>query len=135
MGYDCVRFLPSLVEAYKGVEAGKVDVVFVSSDRSEELQRRYMQEAHHPDWPAVSFEGNHRADLKKRFGVCAGAEVSELGMTYADRKGGIPTLAVFRASDEVLLTINGVDDVMAAGVGAVDRWEAAASAAAAAAKT
>ena len=70
-------------------------------------------------------------DLTRRFGVCAGAEVSELGMTYADRKEGIPTLAVFRASDEVLLTMNGVDNVMAAGAGAVDRWEAAASAAAA----
>ncbi|CAM9244399.1 unnamed protein product [Hapterophycus canaliculatus] len=124
---DCVSFVPSLVEAYKGFTPGKVDVVFVSSDRSADHQRRYMEEALHPDWPAVTFEGDHRADLKRRFGACAGSEMSALGMSYADRKGGIPTLAVFRASDGVLLTMNGVGDVEQAGSGAVDRWEAAAN--------
>lgn len=43
LGADCVRFLPSLMEAYKGFEPGKVDIVFVSSDRSKELQQRYME--------------------------------------------------------------------------------------------
>lgn len=47
-------------------------------------------------------------------------------MTSADRKGGIPTLAVFRAADGELLTMDGVGDVNQAGAGAVDRWEAAA---------
>lgn len=51
-----------------------------------------------------------------------------LNMTSADRKGGIPTLAVFRASDGVLLTMEGVNDIVSAGVGAIDRWEAAAAA-------
>lgn len=50
-------------------------------------------------------------------------------MTSANRKGGIPTLAVFRASDGVLLTMEGVNDIVSAGVGAIDRWEAAAAAA------
>lgn len=31
------------MEAYKGFEPGKVDIVFVSSDRSKELQQRYME--------------------------------------------------------------------------------------------
>lgn len=48
-------------------------------------------------------------------------------MTSADRKGGIPTLAVFRASDGVLLTMEGVNDIVSAGAGAIDRWEAAAT--------
>lgn len=48
-------------------------------------------------------------------------------MSYADRKGGIPTLAVFRSSDGELLTMDGVKDVKEAGAGAVDRWEAAAN--------
>ncbi|CAM9178062.1 unnamed protein product [Pylaiella littoralis] len=124
---DCVRFVPSLVEAYKAFKPGQVDIVFISSDRSADLQRRYMEEALHPNWAAVEFEGDHRADLKRRFGACAGSEVSTLGMSRADRKGGIPTLAVFRASDGVLLTMDGVDDVNQAGHAAVDRWEAAAA--------
>lgn len=41
---DCVRFVPSLVEAFKGFKPGQADIVFISSDRSEELQRRYMEE-------------------------------------------------------------------------------------------
>eukprot|EP00752_Nemacystus_decipiens_P017820 g15977.t1 len=124
---DCVSFVPSLVEAFNGFKPGKADIVFVSSDRSADLQRRYMEEALHPDWPAVAFEGDHRADLKRRFGACAGSEMTALGMTYSDRKGGIPTLAVFRAADGVLLTMDGVSDINQAGAGAVDRWEEAAS--------
>lgn len=46
-------------------------------------------------------------------------------MTSSARKGGIPTLAVFRASDGVLLTMDGVSDINQAGAGAVDRWEEA----------
>lgn len=41
---DCVSFVPTLVEAFKGFKPGKADIVFVSSDRSEDLQRRYMEE-------------------------------------------------------------------------------------------
>ena len=69
----------------------------------------------------------------RRYGVCAGSERSQLGMTSADRKGGVPTLVVFRASDGALLTMDGVSDINQAGAGAVDRWEAAAASAAAAA--
>lgn len=60
--------------------------------------------------------------------------MSTLGITSSDRKGGIPTLAVFRASDGVLLTMDGVDDINRAGAGAIDGWEAAAAAAATAEK-
>lgn len=121
------------MEAYKGFKPGQADVVFVSSDRSEALQRKNMEEEHHPDWPAVTFEGDFRADLKRRYGVCAGSERSQLGMSSADRKGGVPTLVVLRASDGTLLTMDGVADINQAGAGAVDRWEAAAASAAAAA--
>lgn len=48
-------------------------------------------------------------------------------MNSSDRKGGIPTLAVFRATDGVLLTMDGVDDINQAGTGAADRWEDAAN--------
>lgn len=44
-------------------------------------------------------------------------------MSYADRKSGLPTLAVLRASDGLLLTLNGVKDVEEAGGGAVERWQ------------
>lgn len=39
-----MSFVPKLVEAYKGFKSGQVDVVFVSSDRSADMQRRYMEE-------------------------------------------------------------------------------------------
>lgn len=39
-----MSFVPSLVEAFKGFEPGKADIVFVSSDRSADTQRRYMEE-------------------------------------------------------------------------------------------
>lgn len=46
-------------------------------------------------------------------------------MSYADRKSGLPTVAVLRASDGLLLTLNGVKDVEEAGGGAVERWQRA----------
>lgn len=39
-----MSFVPSLVEAFNGFKPGQADIVFVSSDRSAELQRRYMEE-------------------------------------------------------------------------------------------
>lgn len=53
------------------------------------------------------------------------SEMPDLGITAAARKGGIPTLAVFRAADGALLTMDGVHDVRIHGAGAVDRWQAA----------
>lgn len=32
------------MEAFKGFKPGQADIVFISSDRSEELQRRYMED-------------------------------------------------------------------------------------------
>lgn len=55
--------------------------------------------------------------------------MSTLGISPAERKGGVPTVAVFRAADGLLLTMDGVRDVGQAGAGAVDLWEAAAAAA------
>lgn len=63
----------------------------------------------------------------RRYGACAGAEMSTLGISPAERKGGVPTIAVFRAADGVLLTMDGAHDVGQAGAGAVDLWEAAAA--------
>lgn len=42
-----MRFVPSLVEAYKAFKPGQADIVFISSDRSADLQRRYMEEGVH----------------------------------------------------------------------------------------
>lgn len=41
---DCVTFVPSLLEAYKGFKPGQADVVFVSSDKSADVQRLYMED-------------------------------------------------------------------------------------------
>lgn len=49
-------------------------------------------------------------------------------MSSSDRKGGIPTLAVFRSSDGALVTMDSVTDVNEAGAEAVGRWKAATTA-------
>lgn len=46
-----MSFVPSLVEAFKGFKPGQADIVFVSSDRSADLQQRYMEEGMYIRYP------------------------------------------------------------------------------------
>ncbi|CAM9686717.1 unnamed protein product [Choristocarpus tenellus] len=123
---DCTSFIPRLVEASKEGMARKAEIVFVSSDRSKEDMYGYMRDCLE-DWPAVTFDGTHRAKLKRKLGTCAGAEMAELEMDRSSRKYGIPTIAVFRTSDGALITMDGVRDVEEAGSRAFELWEAAAA--------
>jgi nucleoredoxin len=63
----CRRFTPSLVEA-RDRNKQDFEVVFVSSDRSEADQGKYMR-GYRMKWPAVPFDSEKRGELGAKFGV------------------------------------------------------------------
>lgn len=67
------------------------EVVFVSSDDSEEQCANYMSEMHGA-WLRVPFSSPCRDELKKRFG-CFGAK-EQPGWPDVSRRSGIPALVV-----------------------------------------
>ena len=89
----CRRFTPALKEFYEVANRSgkKVEIVFVSSDETEEAARQYLRE-HHGDWLMVPFGDKLRWDMKKRYGVWAGAEREVLGTD--GKRTGIPTLVL-----------------------------------------
>jgi hypothetical protein len=62
---------------------------FVSSDDNEEMQIKYMKEAH-GDWLYIPFDSPIRNELKIKYGVCAAKEKESVGVE--PRHNGIPTL-------------------------------------------
>ena len=66
----CRAFTPKLVEWYNGFKAPPVskhenfELVFASSDKSEEAMMEYMKEASMP-WPAMKFGTNKGPEVKK----------------------------------------------------------------------
>lgn len=66
----------------------------------------------HGKWGVVPFDSPERNELKKKFGVCAGKEMAELGMIGGARKYGIPTLILINCENEEVLSFDGVNDVM-----------------------
>lgn len=79
----CRAFTPVLVK-YHEANGADFEVVFVSSDRSEEAQLAYMQEAAMP-WLTLKWNSPAANALKKRFEIT-----------------GIPTLVLLRANGEPL---------------------------------
>lgn len=65
----------------------------------------------HGKWGYVPFESEERAELKRKFGACAGAEVMALNMV-GKRKYGIPTLVLIDCETEEVLSFDGINDVM-----------------------
>lgn len=63
-----------------------LEVVFVSSDDSEEGWRDYMK--HHGDWLSVPYAGELRSRIKKHYNVCAGKEMDGLGIATRCGAGG-----------------------------------------------
>lgn len=82
----CRRFTPDLVDFYDRYHDryGNFEVIFVSSDRSEEDMAGYMEDAEMP-WPAVEFSRKQRARSLTR---------------HAER--GIPNLVVVDRDGKVL---------------------------------
>jgi thiol-disulfide isomerase/thioredoxin len=101
----CRAFSPILVDFYNEAQkAGKpLEIVFVSSDRSEREMYDYMKGAKMP-WLAVEFGDDYIGQLKTRFGI-----------------KGIPALIVVD-SEGKLVTKDGRGDVKKLGVRAFNVW-------------
>jgi len=106
----CRAFSPRLVEVYDEwqKQEEKIELVFVSFDRTKEAQTQYMTE-YKMKWLAVPYEGAKRQELGTRFSV-----------------RGIPALLVLDAEGR-LISRNGVQEVGAHGTGALARWRDAAA--------
>merc|ERR1712186_174196 len=101
----CRGFTPVLKDFYQ--EVSDVEIVFVSSDQSEEAMAAYMKESH-GDWWAVEYDSNEVKELKSHFQV-----------------SGIPTLVVLDKNGKEV-SKNGRGDVMGKGPSAVVEWKKAA---------
>ncbi len=89
----------------------KLEVIYVSSDNTEEEMKNSMSTAH-GQWQCIPFDSAERSQLKRKFGVCAGKEVEGLGLSPSDRKFGIPTLILIDTGSEEVLTYDGVKDLL-----------------------
>ena len=101
----CRTFTPKLVKAYNEMQEKGYDfeLVFVSSDRSEDDMYKYMEETNMP-WLAVPHGSKTAAKLKERFGI-----------------RGIPTLVILDEEGEKV-TQNGRRDVSVSGADAYEKW-------------
>ena len=103
----CRQFTPVLArvhaQARQAASAPRVEVVFVSSDRSEAEMLSYMRESH-GDWLAVPHGSPEVAALSARFGV-----------------RGIPALVVATRDGEEV-TREGRQEVSSLGVSALATW-------------
>ncbi len=88
---DCVDYLPTLKRAYEDdANDRNWEVVYVSSDMTNEEYQTCMKEKH-GKWLAIPFEDSDtRAELKKKYKICARREADELGIN--DRIDGLPCM-------------------------------------------
>eukprot|EP00123_Amoebidium_parasiticum_P022563 comp9000_c0_seq1/m.4198 comp9000_c0_seq1/g.4198 ORF comp9000_c0_seq1/g.4198 comp9000_c0_seq1/m.4198 type:complete len:163 (-) comp9000_c0_seq1:82-570(-) len=121
----CRAFTPVLREWYDEVNdnepGAEVEVVFVSSDKTEAEARKYMHEMH-ANWLMVPFSHPMRQELKKRYGFFGAVEQDEL---KCKRNNGIPTLALVK-QDGTLVLSNGEDLVRSKGPRVLAEWKKAA---------
>ncbi|KAG6968594.1 hypothetical protein JG688_00005717 [Phytophthora aleatoria] len=115
---DCRAFQPTLNNFYTAA-SDDLDVVFVGSDASAKDQLAHFTDKQGPWW-MVPFEGDTRTQLKRKFGVCAGAEVREL--SPISRKGGIPTIVVIRPDGEIV-DFHAADKIERDGIKALAAWQ------------
>lgn len=102
----CRAFTPQLVRAQRS--SNDFEVVFVSSDRSAEDQRKYM-DGYRMKWPAIPFDSPKRGELGGRFGI-----------------RGIPALVVIDDKGN-LITQNGRSEISANARQAIRDWKKAAA--------
>lgn len=101
----CRRFTPILADFYEELmeASSPFEIIFVSSDRSEDALFDYMNEAH-GDWLAVPFDSSVGNQIKEKFGI-----------------SGIPTFIVVK-KDGTVITANGRKDVESKGAQAFQEW-------------
>jgi len=99
----CRNFTPALVE-FRDKNAKEFEVVFVSSDRSQEDQLKYM-EKYGMQWYALPHGSDEANELKKKYEV-----------------RGIPSLVIVDAEGNTI-TKNGRGDVSGNPSGALASWQ------------
>ncbi|XP_035229749.1 nucleoredoxin-like protein 2 isoform X2 [Stegodyphus dumicola] len=101
----CRMFTPVLADFYEEIKENDLplEIIFVSSDRSEDALFDYMNEAH-GDWLAIPHGSPVAEQLKKKFNI-----------------QGIPTLVVIK-KDGSVITTNGRSDVEKKGAAAFKEW-------------
>ncbi|KAF4667475.1 hypothetical protein FOL47_003553 [Perkinsus chesapeaki] len=108
-----------LVQEVQEEDEDKLEIVFVSSDKSEEEQVEYHKEDQ-GEWLRVPYSDVETRDaLKREFGVCAGIEKENLGIIN-NHKSGIPCLVVLDDDKKGVKVFDGVNDVKNMGPAAVD---------------
>merc|ERR1712071_148190 len=99
------QFTPVLADFYTDLKdsGAKIEIIFVSSDRSEGDMRSYMNEAH-GDWLALPWGSPITSVLKHKYNV-----------------GGIPCLVAVK-KDGTVITADGRSDVMRKGTACYRDW-------------
>lgn len=100
----CRAFTPSLVQ-FRNANADAFEVVFVSSDRTEADQKKYMQ-GYNMDFPAIRHGSAAARSLSQKFSV-----------------RGIPFLVIVDSQGNVIST-NGRAELTADPQGALAAWQA-----------
>lgn len=99
----CRAFSPKLVE-FRNAHQKDFEVVFVSSDKSEEDQFTYMKEVNMP-WPVVPYKSQPVQELKGKYGIRS-----------------IPTLIICSPKGKVITT-QGRQEVSDAPDACIARWQ------------
>ena len=110
------------VDKFCSEHKDNVHVVYVASDTTEQEMKDFVPSC----MSAIPFDcTDERANLKRRFGTCAGKEREQLGITTEERKHGIPTLIILDTSTGNTVTADGVDDIVGSnGDSVVEKWKA-----------
>lgn len=103
----CRKFTPELVK-FRDRNKNNFEVVFVSSDKTEEALFDYMKSTR-MRWPALPFGSEKKGELSEKFGI-----------------SGIPSLVIVDSQGN-LITKNGRADVNENGNRALRDWQKAAS--------
>lgn len=117
---DCTAVTPS-IDAFAFDNKKNIQVVYISSDTSEAEMKEYVPSS----FFVVPFDcEEERANLKRHFAVCAAKERGPLGMTSEERKFGIPTLIILEKATGIVVTSDGVGDIMGSnGDSIVGKWK------------
>ena len=86
-----------------------LEVIYVSSDTSADEHASYMA-SKHANWLGLAYDEPFKDELKRKYGVCAGAEQAAVGVE--PRRAGIPTFIIVK-NDGTQVKFDAADDVMA----------------------
>ena len=111
----CTGFEPSLMKFVSAADdAGKpVSLIYVASDRS---KQDAMARANALGCLQVEYDGDARAELKKKFNVWSGSESPKFG--FFGRRSGVPALVVLSEDGTEVAFI----DAERRGAGSLTKW-------------